>query len=671
LLTLPGDSSLEKCLVVVADPRLSPSEIDRARSLAAAGARIVAWEHSAIVQDRFRSPEIASALGALQIPSVTIAEALGEGSDFAIDETVIAWMKALGRAPLGPSSASVPLRSRFRLGPLVLWWWAEIYLYHETPLRLWVRDIEALARILEEKRPDRLVLVRPVRGLRSAASRLMGQGAAVEVVGAGPASPPRALRTTLLHAIDLVKMLGTGIKALVRRRPRASAEAPVLFLTHASMWRTRRDKDSEEEDLAEMYFDRILPEVAKQAPTSAVAFGPPVPFRKRDLRSWLRDLFELGSDELPYRAVRSYFSLRLSLELAVAFGKCWTLFGELRRAEGFDEALSHRSIRLGKGARACFRDTFLRQIPWAIRSYREMEAVLDVERPRVLVLYAESSGLGRAAIAAARAHGIPSVAVQHGIMYPQYYSHEHARDEIDDGVPIPTRTAVFGELAKELLIDRGSYPPERIVVTGSPKFDALVKAAERVDRTATKRSVGLADDQRFVVLATRWSAVGPVFAELVEAVERLDAVHLLVKPHQAEPTAFYEDVVRRLAPGRTRILAGSMNLLDLLFASDGLITVDSFASSEALVLGRRVLVVNLPSNLAPLVERGVALGVPRGEPIGPVLGRLLNDPETARVLEERRREYIQEFAYGADGRSTERIVRCILEARIARIETRT
>lgn len=631
----------------------------------------MAWEHSPVVQDRFRSPEVSSALAALKIQSVTIAELLGREADFEVDDAVIAWMKALGRTPLGAPGESVPFRSRFRLGPLVLWWWAEIYLYHETPLRLWVRDVEALARIVGERRPERIVLVRPVRALVAAARSLLGNDGEVEIVGAGPVGPPYRFWTTLLHASDLVKMLGTGIKSLARASARPQPGAPpVLFLTHASMWRSKRDPVSGEEDLSEMYFDRILPEVAKQAATSVVAFGPPVPFRKRSVGSWLRDLLELDSDELPYRSVRRYFSFRMSLELASAFVRCWTLFGELRRAGGIDEALSHRGIGLGPGALACFRDTFLRQIPWAIRSYREVEAILDAERPEVLVLYAESSGLGRAAIAAARARGTPSVAVQHGIMYPQYYSHEHTPDEVEDGAPIPTRTAVFGKLAKELLVERGSYSRERVVVTGSPKFDALVKAVEGFDPASTRRSVGLAEGARFVVLATRWSAVGPVFADLVKAVEQVKDVHLLVKPHQAEPTASYQEVVSRLAPERTRILPGAMNLLELLFASDGLITVDSFASSEALVLGRRVLVVNLPSNLAPLVERGVALGVQRGEPIEPALDRWLNDPETARALEERRKEYIQDFAYGADGHSTERIVRCILEARGSELEAR-
>jgi CDP-glycerol glycerophosphotransferase (TagB/SpsB family) len=137
-------------------------------------------------------------------------------------------------------------------------------------------------------------------------------------------------------------------------------------------------------------------------------------------------------------------------------------------------------------------------------------------------------------------------------------------------------------------------------------------------------------------------------------------IFLLVKPHQAESPIPYREVVLRLSAERTRILPAEKDLLELLFASDGLITVDSFASSEALVLGRPVLVLNLPGNLGPLVDRGVALGVRRGESIAKALEALLFDAETARRLETKRMEYIREFAFGADGRSTERIVECIL-----------
>jgi hypothetical protein len=644
---LRGEST-NPTLVVVSDPHLRPEEIDRVRALASAGATVIAWEHRPIVQDRFRSGDVEGALRAASIASTAIADALP--SDFEIDEAVIAWMKDFGRREF---------RDRFRLGPLVLWWWAEIYLYHETPLRLIVRDIEALARLVERLSPKKIVLLHPARQLEAAARSLVTE---VEVLGKGIQGPPYWWRTTALHFLDLLKMWGTGFKSLFRpppegygepgRRPAPKSGRPrVLFLTHASMWRERR----------EMYFDGILPAVASRAATIVVGFGPPVPFRKRGVRAWLQDLLEARANEQPYVHVRRYFSPRLCLRLTREFFRAGALYREFRRTPGLERALSHRGVPLGPEALASFRDTFLRQFPWTMRSFLEVSTVLRLERPDVLVLYAESSGLGRAAVAAARSEGVPSVAVQHGIMYPQYYSHEHARDELEgDPVPIPNRTAVFGELAKELLVQRGSYPRERIVVTGSPKFDALVDAASGYDPAATRKRLAVPEDARFLVLATRWSAVSPVFEELVRAVEGIGGVFLFVKPHQAESPKPYLDVASRLSAGRTRILSAEKNLLELLFASDGLITVDSFASSEALVLGRPVLVLNLPGNLDPLVDRGVALGVRRGESIARALESLLFDAETLRALETKRREYIRDFAFGADGLSTERIVECIL-----------
>lgn len=625
--------------MLVGDADLSTGEIARLRELEAAGARIVAWQHSTIVQDRFPSPDIKSALERVAIHSATIAEAIGRAEDFDVDEAVIAWFKRFGRDRF---------RDRFRYGPLVLWWWAELYLYHETPLRLAVRDVEAAHRIVATLGARQVVVIRPVRALETAARALVSE---VEVVGDTVSGPPYPGRTTYLHAADLLKLIGTGLKSALRRRP-PRRHVDVFFLTHASMWRGDR----------EMYFDRILPAVQDEASTTVVAFGPPVPFKKRGLRSWLRDLLELGEKELPYRPVRRYVSFAMSLQLASAFAECRRMWRSFRASA----EIAHRGVALGTEALACFRDTFYRQLPWAIRAYHEVAAVLEVERPSIVVLYAESSGLGRAAVTAARVHGIPSFAIQHGIMYEQYYSHEHASFEVGgeddpDGVPLPTTTAVYGSAAKELLVRRGSYDPDRVIITGSPKFDDLVRAAQGFDREQTRAGLGVPDEERFLVLASRWTAVGPVFRELVEASEHFDGLWLFVKPHPAESTRPYEEVLESLGPSRARVLSATMNLLELLFASDALVTVDSFASSEALVLGRPVLVVNLPSNLDALVARGVALGVPRGEPIEDAIRKLLLDDEVRRELERARKEYIQEFAFGADGRSTERIVEAILE----------
>jgi hypothetical protein len=159
-----------------------------------------------------------------------------------------------------------------------------------------------------------------------------------------------------------------------------------------------------------------------------------------------------------------------------------------------------------------------------------------------------------------------------------------------------------------------------------------------------------------LVVASRWTAIGPVFADLVRAGEAITGLRLVVKPHQAEGGGPYQEVAERCRATRLLILSPEDNLFEHLFASDGLVTVDSFASSEALVLGKPVLVINLPNNLGTLVKRGVALGAYQGLSIEAELRKLVCDEEFALEFEQKRREYLMEFAFGADGLSTTRIM---------------
>lgn len=654
---------MEKILAIVANRHLSSEDVSLLRTLADRGARVVAWQHPPIVQERFPNPDIARALSELGIDNATLSQAIGEDGSLAVDEAVIAWMKSFGKTPLAPEGS---FRSLFRFRQLSLWWWAELFLYHDTPLRLFVRDIEALTRLLEEEKPDRVILLGTVRELDDVAKRLHSR---VERHGRAARFPSQPSRASLRFLSALVKTMGTGLKSMLRPAPARDARRRFLFLTHASMWRRSRVDDSADTELVEMYLGQILKALDPQGEeTRVVAVGPAVPFRQRSLTAVLRDVMELDEHGRPFVPIRRYLSLRLSLAAAKDSLACWRMWRRFRELTFLDQALRHRGIPLPRQALSSFRDTFLLQIPWAIRSYREVEALLRNESPSLLVLYAEYSGLGRAAVAAAAEASVPSFAVQHGILYPRLYANEHSPDEVGsaldgvDSVPIPTRTAVFGSLARDLLLERGHYPPERIVITGSPKFDALVEAGRHFDREKTRRRLDVAPDVPMLVVASRFTAIGSVFEDLVRASEAVDDLWLLVKPHQAERPDLYERIGARAHASRLRILPPQENLLELLFASDGLITVDSFASSEALVLGRPVMVVNLPSNLSALVERGVAIGVSIGEAIEPVLRNFLHDRKTRGELERQRKKYLEEFAYGADGKSTARIVSAIRQA---------
>jgi CDP-glycerol glycerophosphotransferase (TagB/SpsB family) len=256
--------------------------------------------------------------------------------------------------------------------------------------------------------------------------------------------------------------------------------------------------------------------------------------------------------------------------------------------------------------------------------------------------------------------------VQHGIVYRKYYSYRHEPDEAR--CPRPDRTAVFGEAARRLLVEIGRYPAESLVPTGSPKFDELLEGARGRDRAALRAGLGVAASERLLVVASRFrairdthQAIGTAFPGLVRAVETLPGVRAVVKPHPAEPKGAYDAVLRAQGATRTRAVEPGVDLRELLLAADALVTVESLSAVEALVLGRPVLVLNMPTHLAELVEAGAALGVPEGGDPTPVLRALLFDPVTADALAAARRGYLEEVACGVDGRATERIVALLRE----------
>lgn len=582
-----------------------------------------------------------------------------------IEQVAMAWTKAFGRRALRTGQGLRELL-RFGEGPS-LWWWAELYLHHSTDATRCVRLVETFNRVLEAEAPEEV----QARGLADDEALLLSRTCtAWRVLYDGPAPRPSrgraTLRVSLRSRLNTLKTFGSALKAtLLGRPPRPSSAAgtTLLFLSHAAFWRERRDPLNDEQVEYEHYFDRILPEAAAQPDLQpfVVAVGPQAAFRRRGAGGRLAEWLRLSADTRRYVHVNRYTRLRVFRQVWRATRQARRLWRELRSAPGLLEALSHSGVRFGDLVADGFAATLLLQVPWAARSLAESDEVLRAVRPGLLVLYAESSGWGRAALAAAEAAGVPSVALQHGILYPTYFSYVHAADEGE--CPRPTRTAVFGTAARDFLVARGGYDAESLVLTGSPKFDGLLAAAARWDRAALRQRLGLKEGERLVVLASRFrgirsthQAVGSAFAALVRAVEARPGTRLLVKPHPAEPAAPYEAVLREVGAGRVRVLPPASDLFELLCACDLLVTVESLAAVEALALGRPVLVLNMPTNLAELVEAGAALGVAEGQDPGPSLAAALQDEAVREGLRAARDAYVTAVAGGLDGRATARIV---------------
>jgi glycosyltransferase involved in cell wall biosynthesis len=585
----------------------------------------------------------------------------------AVDEAAMAWTKAWGARPVRDGRS---LRELLTWKGISLWWFAELYLFHSTEAPRWVRTIETFHRILEAERPAEV----EAEGLPAEEALLLERTCAARGVlfhgrGSAPARiARRTRRIELLARWNGLKAFLTALKARAAGAPAppGGPERRVLFLSHAAFWRRRKGGETDETAAYEHYFDTLIPGVARQDGLRPVvlAVGPPDAFRRRGPSDRLRDWTRLRPEPGPYLGINRYTTFAVARDTRKALGLARDAWRALRGSPGMREAFSHRGVAFDDLAAPDLAGTLLLQLPWAVRSYEEVAEALRALRPAALVLYAESSGWGRAALLACRAASVPTVAVQHGIIYPKYYSYRHGPGEED--CPRPDRTAVFGETARRLLVQMGRYDPASLVVTGSPKFDALLASAGGRDRAHARARWGAGDGDRLVLVASRYRgirsthpAIGPAFPGLVRALEGMEGVVAVVKPHPAEPAEAYRADLR--GARRVRLATPADDLVELLLAADVLVTVESLSAVEALVLGRPVLILQMPTNLRALVDDGVALGVAAGADPSGALQRALFDPATRQQMEAARRRYLSEVAAGVDGRATLRILALIAE----------
>jgi hypothetical protein len=206
-------------------------------------------------------------------------------------------------------------------------------------------------------------------------------------------------------------------------------------------------------------------------------------------------------------------------------------------------------------------------------------------------------------IAAARAHGVPSLALL------DFWSNYRARLAAADGTLryVPDRIAVMDAAARDALVEIG-VPGERVRITGQPAFDALAARRAGFDaaaRMATRRSLGAASDDVLVVFASQplrelygaAEAAGglgydehSVLDALVAALEPLASgqrrISLVIRPHPRESAR--DHAARRSAAIRIGVAADGEQY-DTVMAADLVVGMTSILLVEACHLGCAVL----------------------------------------------------------------------------------
>jgi hypothetical protein len=190
--------------------------------------------------------------------------------------------------------------------------------------------------------------------------------------------------------------------------------------------------------------------------------------------------------------------------------------------------------------------------PWFERQATDMAAAEElIERLKPRVVFTGWEAARTAWLGAARRNAVPSVVVQHGVVYPRSPDYERAKLP---GLVRADLTCVFGAYERDLLVDRADYPPESVIVTGSPRIERSgARTPSTVDeRERVRAELGIDPVDRMLLLSAGRRFIGDTVYTVEMAGRLLDGplpgVHIVVKLHpESRDDPVYESLFAGLA----------------------------------------------------------------------------------------------------------------------------
>jgi hypothetical protein len=264
-----------------------------------------------------------------------------------------------------------------------------------------------------------------------------------------------------------------------------------------------------------------------------------------------------------------------------------------------------------------------------IRAIGRIRSLMRAMQPDVLLLADEYHR--RDWVGAARAEGVATVAVQHGLIHGGHLGYAHRSRP--DALAIPDSTHVFGRWERRVLVERSVYRPDEVRASGSPRLD-LHEPRPPADRERTRAGLGVGPTDRLLLISGTWGGllrrfhIPIVLARLFDRpIERL---HVVVKLHPGEAD---EGPYRAAIASAARAggfdpppitVTRDVDLYALLEAADAHLGLYSTVVTEAAVTGTPNLLATAlrTADLLGYVEAGVARPVIDGADLATALDEL-------------------------------------------------
>lgn len=302
------------------------------------------------------------------------------------------------------------------------------------------------------------------------------------------------------------------------------------------------------------------------------------------------------------------------------------------------------------------RPLIIRSVPWLAVERRALERTLELAAPTCVVVASDQHRIGRLTATLSSGGRCRLVVIQHGL--PQ--------DAIGFVPVVADTVAIWSRSSAEWFMSHGT-DPGRLVETGNPRLDPLIRSDRSLVANAAAARLGLTGRPRLLLALSGLSSVTTAAATrlAVDALNHMPEATLIIKLHPGGGDwGSLNRIVAGIGKARSRVRVIDRERLDPLLSWADLVLVHrSSVAMEALAAGTPVAVADLDGkSIADLELAGLDLPrVVSASAVATTAEALAQEPERLSYLNKRRTR-LESIAGPLDGLSANRIASVLLRS---------
>jgi len=461
------------------------------------------------------------------------------------------------------------------------------------------------------------------------------------------------------------------LRGAYRKSPSSSKDlSPILVVTETSSFRKEFDFVSQKYVERDIYFHKIIKKLLESRNKVIVIDfenRPKELIRASSTNKKRQKSF--GTKVVPWENYISMDIIRNSKKVNKNITKIWN---NLKNSPDFVRSLSYDQISIYE----LIKDD-LKLLLQSFKAYTATtmidtaKKIIEAESPSVILMHDEYGALQMSLINAAKQVGIPTISIQHGIIYEELMPYFHLPEHISGknaklNFPLPDRMCVWSKKVKEYLLKFGNFPEKVPVVTGDPKLDYLPSVIKNFSYQKITEKMKIPKNKKVILFATEnlpnMNEKELVTNTVINAIKNLPDIHLIIKIHPNEnDDSFYRKKIDMLKLSNFSIVK-DVNLYETLFISDVVVLSYSTVGYEAMLMGKPVISLNLLGlhDDASLIKKKLAFVVKKKEDLLTTIQNCLDSKFIEEHVNDAELFADQELGK-ADGKASDRIIDQILQ----------